>query len=304
MNTAEITIIFTSSYTGNHRICYRITGDTDYICIIVSCQEGEQCEFTFPIETINEGCNAIIIEGYIQPLCEDLSSEGNRIPWEVELISTDPCKRYSIDCVGGYIGQVTVTDSGTAIYDPMNPPNLIISEVGGIGYGGQLTPVIDNISGLIIDVTIDNPGGWYGNTTTITVDSGTGTLPTFEIEIRCNSSAELLDCSDIPQILPTLTMGIPYNICTNETISDNLLDDAEDLFVINRQELSCSCNCLEYAIENTSPFLTLPFRYYDCNGVYNAPNILPSTTVNLCIGTYGTYLLSDFIEVTLIGPCP
>lgn len=303
MNTADITIVFTSSYSGSHRICYRVLGDTNYTCIISNCSEGEECSFTFPIDTINNECDALIIEGYIQPLCEDLSSDNNKIPWQVDLFSTNPCKKYSIDCSEGFIGSVTVLNSGTAVYDPLNPPNLIISETNGNGLGAIVTPIINNTTGLITGVSIDSIGSLYGSTTIINVDSGTGTLPTFRVVVQCNSSIELPDCSDSPQVIPTLTLGTPYQVCTSVILPSDYLDDDSDIFIISRQETSCLCNCISYSVNNTSPFLTLPFRYYDCDGVYHIVSLLPSSTTVYCIGTYGTYLLSNFIHLSPLGSC-
>jgi hypothetical protein len=303
MNTAEITIVFTSTYSGTYRICWRIEGDVLYTCLTTSCTEGEECEFTFPIETLNEDCDPIVIEGYIQPMCEDETSEENRVYWEVDLLSTEPCKRFNVNCIAGQITAVTVLSSGTAVYDPLNPPKLVVSEPpGGLGADAALTAVVDG-SGILTGVIVDNGGVLYGANTTVTVTSGTGTLPTFSPVINCNSPVPLPDCTEADQIIPTLVIGTPYVICSNENLSPDILNTDTYNFDITRLDYSCTCQCISYSVENTSPFLTLPFRYYDCDGAYHIDNILPSTTVVLCISAYGNYLLSNFIQVTAIAPC-
>jgi hypothetical protein len=108
LTQATLTVSFTSNYKGIHRICWRVKDSGDeYDCsLLTSCSgNGAECSFEIPIMVDPLACGApVIFEGYIQPICEDITSEDNRTPWEVgyypEDCPDDPCLNSTpISCI-------------------------------------------------------------------------------------------------------------------------------------------------------------------------------------------------------------
>ena len=117
LQQATLTVSFTSNYKGIHRICWRVQGSgNDYDCsLLTSCAgNGASCSFDIPILVDPEVCgDPIIYEGYIQPICNDITSEDGRTPWTVgytpEACPEDPCfNTPSFSCIIYEIGRAHV----------------------------------------------------------------------------------------------------------------------------------------------------------------------------------------------------
>jgi hypothetical protein len=74
---ATLSVEFTTNHPGNHRVCYREAGETDYTCVTAdSCVAGDPCSKDIEITVDDEGSTQTY-EGYVQSTCEtELSTEG------------------------------------------------------------------------------------------------------------------------------------------------------------------------------------------------------------------------------------
>jgi hypothetical protein len=143
LTPATLTVNFTANYKGIHRICWRVQGSGDeYDCsLLTSCAgNGATCSFNIPIVVDNEDCGTpVIYEGYIQPICNDITSEDGRLPFEIgyypEDCPDDPCfNAPNFNCI---------------IYS--GDPILCGAEVV-INTGDNLTTALTSLSDRICDI--------------------------------------------------------------------------------------------------------------------------------------------------------
>jgi hypothetical protein len=224
---ATITINYTANYAGDHRICYRQVGTTDYCCltdtvaaagpqtfIIDFATPADYCdglpeEVVVPVET---DCGPYDYEGYIQPVCEDISSLNNRTAWTANFTLNPNCLAYIITCNSAGIDQIIVTDGGSYTGDSVvnitggggsgataeghfGIYNLfgdaaglgytagdVLSIVGGTGTATEVTVNTIGGAGEVTSFTITNPGDYTVTPGSggLTVTGGTGAGATFD----------------------------------------------------------------------------------------------------------------------------
>lgn len=94
MGTTTIDVSFTSYYTGNHRVCYRLNGVGPYDCTtVVACLGGGStctATITFPYSDMSGVCDPVDIDGYVQAECEPEASVTGRIPFTGSFIPCPP----------------------------------------------------------------------------------------------------------------------------------------------------------------------------------------------------------------------
>lgn len=98
---ATITVNFTSNYTGNHRVCYRLGGVGPYDCTtIVACLGGgTPCSTTINVTVDDESCDDYVYDGYVQAVCEEEASLTGRVAWTATYTPTNAC--FSIEFTAG-----------------------------------------------------------------------------------------------------------------------------------------------------------------------------------------------------------
>lgn len=154
---ASLNVNFTSNYTGNHRICYRIGNAGPYNCsTVVACAgSGAPCSGVIAITVDNETCDPVTYEGYVQAECEDIASLNGRVPFTITFTPVPTCASYNVTCSSVGIASISVTNPGGG-YDPLNPPAL---NIVGTGTGTVANAVVGN--GGIKTETITNGGTGY-----------------------------------------------------------------------------------------------------------------------------------------------
>ena len=100
---ATITVNFTSNYTGNHRVCYRLGGVGPYDCTtIVACLGGgTPCSTTINVTVDDEACTDYVYDGYVQAVCEAEASTTGRVAWTATYTPTNACFSILFTAGGG-----------------------------------------------------------------------------------------------------------------------------------------------------------------------------------------------------------
>ena len=142
---ATITINYTANYLGDHRVCYRQVGTTNYCCltdtvsalgpqtfiidfaVLADFCDGTADEVVVPVET---DCGPYSYEGYIQPDCEVLGSPNNRTLWTADFTTTPSCLAYIITCESAGVASITVTEPDGGM---VAVPGVTITGGGGAG---------------------------------------------------------------------------------------------------------------------------------------------------------------------------
>lgn len=98
---ATITVNFTSNYTGDHRVCYRLGGVGPYDCTtIVTCLGGgTPCSTTINVTVDDESCDDYVYDGYVQAVCEEEASLIGRVAWIATYTPTNACFSVAFTCV-------------------------------------------------------------------------------------------------------------------------------------------------------------------------------------------------------------
>lgn len=99
---ATITVLFTSNYTGDHRVCWKECGDIVYDCTtIVTCLGGGTgCSTTISVIVDDEACVDACFDGYVQAVCEAELSVVGRIAWTTSYVPTNACENIEFTCAG------------------------------------------------------------------------------------------------------------------------------------------------------------------------------------------------------------
>lgn len=103
LTPATLTVNFTASYAGPHRICWRIQGSLGpYVCTnIVNCVGGNNvCQAVVTIMVDPESCAPVTYEGYIQATCNPEGSPVDQVPWVATFTPNPACKMYAISYPG------------------------------------------------------------------------------------------------------------------------------------------------------------------------------------------------------------
>lgn len=182
VNNAELTIDFTSNSQSDHRVCWRVQGSGDaYDCsTVISCDFGMPCQAIISLYIDPETCEDIILEGYVQPTCQDITSPNNREEFTATFVSDPSCIAYLITCNSVGVDKILVTNGGSGYTAGATLP-LTITRTDGTS-GGEATADANVGSGFITGFTISNPGSNYAVSDVINVvDTGSGAGASLEV---------------------------------------------------------------------------------------------------------------------------
>lgn len=320
---ATLTVEYIPSYSGNHRICFKTTGDS-YCCYnddsasiigvikttVIDLDDFELCLGTLP-EPI--GCDGSTIEGYVQPVCIESTSDLNRVLFTA-LFSSTPCAPYKITCDESGISEITINDPGYGWPVGVVPTVTVIdSSSQGIDFAGELTMNClpgDNFCS-IGDITITNAGENYYNLNDLTVE--VSPLPS------CISNTELItngnfsdgfngwtlsptgvvpDAWTIPAGSASYLMEL-YSVTQPGTISQNILTPGKTYDISFKVSIG-SVNGNSYFIVSAGTFDpsgTKPNQYLHTQPAGVA--FLNNVSITLpCTGTseFSIYVYSDVAE--------
>jgi hypothetical protein len=179
---AILTVGYTPNYAGNHRICFKTTGET-YCCynddsasiigvqksIDINLDDFELCLGTLPASV---GCAASEVDGYVQPTCIDQTSDINRSPF-IATFGTTVCNAYNITCEESGIAEITIDEPGYG-WPTDVVPTITINDSSASGSGFVGTVTMNCVPGenfcSIDSVTIDDAGQGYIDLNTLSVD--------------------------------------------------------------------------------------------------------------------------------------
>ena len=174
---ANLYVSWTAVYVGQHRVCWTISPSVIYDCTSVIYCGGGACSLNIPITVDNESCDPVTYNGYVQPSCDDPSSEVGRVPFTITFTPIPTCVSYSVACISTLVGSLNVTTPGKG-YDPFNPP--VINITGGGGAGATATATVGNSYELNNEGSLYTPGV-YTNVNLTTNGIGTGALATVTV---------------------------------------------------------------------------------------------------------------------------
>lgn len=291
MGDSILRIIFTNTWIGLHRICWRIyTGDPTaaYDCsTTVNCTSIQEWteDITIP-ELDNETCDDIVFEGYVQAMCIDEDSLTGRIPF-TSTFEPEPvdCVSYLIRCNTVDISDIDITNVGSK-YTPGSPVTITIS--GGGGTGADLEGVVGN--GGIKTWTITSGGTDYnGGATAVfsnvdaTTITGTGTGAVFNVTVTAGviTALELVSRENgsgyaVSDTFRFLAADLGGNTGTEATITVDSLNTGE-IQDITVNDAGSGFTSIPTAVFDSSPSgITATgivlmnncteFQYDDCSG--------------------------------------
>lgn len=295
---SSLCVFYTPEYAGDHRICYRIQGASpgeDYCCIddTTVSVPGVPKSFTFiiadaPCGTIPpldlDACINIIYEGYVQPSCESVDADVNKVYWEVTFAPDPPCVDVKVSCINQVpliTGYLTITDPGERYNTALNPIGVTIvrDPLDPVlpGGGNDATATATAVGTSISSVTIGAPG-LYGIPPTFIIDAPTlpGPPPpvtaTVIAEIPCGSGDRFYyDCNGATHIVE-LGLGESINTCmpkAQQFFYEDTSPVTEDTTYYGYEvDGCCDCNaCRNFNVTMTSGtpgITTATVRYVTC----------------------------------------
>lgn len=166
--TATITITFTSNYTGDHRICYRQVGTVSYDCsTLVTCLGGgASCSTTINVLVDDAAC-PVSFEGYVQAVCEDISSTNGRVAFITTYTPVDACESTAYRCLDPICDGLTVAVEDCGGTNPITIPQSSLGQVANFCVpNGTVMPVLTNYANQestvlcceCVQITFTNPG--------------------------------------------------------------------------------------------------------------------------------------------------
>lgn len=189
---ATLTINYIANYAGNHRVCYRQVGTTNYCCLTdVVTTIGPQTftiDFTVPADYCDGTPNEVVVpvetecgpyeyEGYVQPACEPEGSLLSRTEWGPISFTQDPvCLSYDVECTTSYIQSITLTNPGFAIHDF---PTYTFTGGGPCSTPPDIT--IDSMYVTNIEIENSDRGTGYQVGEILTLVGGVGIPATFTV---------------------------------------------------------------------------------------------------------------------------
>lgn len=221
---AILTVGYTPNYAGNHRICFKTTGDT-YCCynddsgsVIgvekyteINLDDFELCLGTLPGPV---GCAGSEVNGYVQPTCIDQTSDINRSPFIANFPST-ACSAYSIECVESGIGEIGIINPGYGW--PVGVVPTVTVNTSGSGFGFASTVTMSCLPGdsfcSIDSIVIDDSGEEYFYLNQLSVDiSPLPSCVSNELLINGNFNDGFLNWNVIPPVdgWELTPSGVPY----------------------------------------------------------------------------------------------
>jgi hypothetical protein len=265
LTPATLTVNFTSNYKGIHRICWRVQDSGDeYDCsLLTSCAgNGATCSLNIPIVVDNEDCGTpVIYEGYIQPICNDITSEDGRLPFEIgyypEDCPDDPCfNAPNFNCI---------------IY--LGDPILCGAEVV-INTGDDLATALTSLSDRICDIVDNN--NYISNielsgTNLIFTNESSGTSPAFEGTI------------DFSSVIPSISV-YSNSIFVDARYGDDSTGEYGNFAKPFKTIAGALTVALDY-MENNPIYNISPF-YFDANHTDVAKEIIPRITIHIAPGFY------------------
>jgi hypothetical protein len=128
--SATITVIFTSNFTGDHRICYRQVDAVAYDCSnLVTCLGGgASCSLNITVSVDDEAC-PVTFEGYVQAVCEDISSVTGRVAFTTSYSPVDACESVAYICDQTECAQVSVAVADCGGTNPLTLPKSNLGQV-------------------------------------------------------------------------------------------------------------------------------------------------------------------------------
>lgn len=278
LTSATLTISFTANYSGDHRVCWKVQGETNYTCTTVSCVTGNTCSFDIPIEVNTTSCDGpITFEGYVQASCRDESTTEGRIYWSSIFTPSVVCKRYNITCEYAPIVYINITSSGTGyvvgdivVIKPVDPLNPNLSNA-------TITIASVDDDGRITGFTITD-GGMYNSTPTISIISISGAGGEFvgNVLVSCKPVSNIgLDCGYNSETHHGYSVSLTSGLLVNNSFAVCLSTSIITLPTgYNVEQSGCCISedstetvCKTYTIVNTSTKLSISIPYTACNGV-------------------------------------
>lgn len=188
---ATITLNYTANYGGNHRICYRRVGTTNYCCLnqvvtavgpqtftIDFSVPADYCfgtpeEVAVPVET---DCGPYQYEGYIQPICEPLGSELSRTPFTTNFTQDPSCLSYSVECTTTDVASISLGFAGEGY---LSIPT--ISFTGG-PCGVSSAATVNTMEAFNVQQSFPNTSTGYAPLDVLTIVGGVGTAITIQVD--------------------------------------------------------------------------------------------------------------------------
>jgi len=188
---ATLTINYIANYAGNHRICYRQVGTTNYCCLTdVVAATGPQTftiDFSVPadycfgtanqvVTPVETACGPYAYEGYIQPICEPESSLLSRTPFGPITFTQDPtCLSYEIECITTDIQAINLGFAGEAY---LSIPTITFT--GGT-CGVAPAASVNTMQAFNVQLPFLNTSTAYSPLDILTIVGGTGTPITLQV---------------------------------------------------------------------------------------------------------------------------
>jgi hypothetical protein len=188
---STITINYTANYGGNHRICYRQVGTTNYCCLLDTVAAiGPQTftiDFSVPADycfgTANQvttpvvsDCGPYEYEGYVQPICETIDSLDARTPFTVSFTQVPTCLSYEVECITTDVASIALDSAGEAY---LSFPTITFTG-GPCSVSSAAT--VTTMEAFNVQSSFPNVSTGYSPLNVITITGGVGTPITIRVD--------------------------------------------------------------------------------------------------------------------------
>lgn len=113
-----LTINFTGNNPTGNRIAYKLTTDPPGVYNYVNSMCMGACSEAIPILLDDLTCDTVSYEGYVQALCQDISSLLGRVPFLITFTPAEPCYSERLRCNEVGVQELTITNIGNGYAVP------------------------------------------------------------------------------------------------------------------------------------------------------------------------------------------
>jgi hypothetical protein len=167
-----LTINFTGNNPSGNRIAYQLSTDPVGVYTYVNSLCLGACTEAIPILLDDLTCDTVTYQGYVQALCQDISSLVGRILFTITFTPAEPCYSERLRCNEVGVQELTITDIGNGYAVPPAAAPAITFSSGAATADAYIAD--DGVASLDMLTLVPAIGAYVDNTYYIGCTGSTG----------------------------------------------------------------------------------------------------------------------------------